>query len=76
MSDRKEELRKALHVEESEDGGGEEERETNVPFWKRTKTLGSGRWKTKINWGTVLVIVGFILFLITWFIFKPMTGGT
>ncbi len=29
-------------------------------------------YRTKVNWGTWVLIAGFIAFLVTWFIVKPM----
>jgi len=32
-------------------------------------------YSNKKNWGFWVLIIGFIAFLITWFIVKPLVGG-
>ncbi len=36
------------------------------------KKVGKGRSKTQLNWGFVVLILGFVLFCVTWFVLKPM----
>jgi hypothetical protein len=62
VSDRKDELKKALGLEE------EEENEDEVKPKKKW-------YHTKINWGFWVLIIGFFLWAIFYFIIKPRFGG-
>jgi len=39
------------------------------------KQVGKGKWSTKLNWGFWVLVGGFVLFAITWFLIKPTIGG-
>ncbi len=39
------------------------------------RQIGKGKWSTKLNWGFFVLVGAFVLFLITWFIIRPMIGG-
>lgn len=36
------------------------------------RRIKSPWYKTKMNWGTWVLIIGFVAYLITWFVIKPM----
>jgi hypothetical protein len=38
----------------------------------KNKQVGKGRFSTRINWGFLILIVGFVAFCVTWFVLKPM----
>jgi len=38
----------------------------------KQKRIGRGKFSTRINWGFVLLLIGFTAFCVTWFILKPM----
>jgi len=86
---RREELKRALGEEEPEEEEYyESDEEGQGPMYqdynnyerrnplRRGRVYGSGWRRTRVNWGFWLLVGAFLLFLITWFILKPMlTGG-
>lgn len=46
-----------------------------VSSLKRGKVVGRGVLKTRLNWGLIVLIAAFVLFLITQFVIRPMVGG-
>lgn len=69
MSNREEELRKVIEDEKPE---VEEEEASRWDFRNRAN------WKFSLGrkrWGFWLLVLGFVLFLVSQFIIKPMMGG-
>lgn len=65
MSDRREELKKVLKQ------GGIDTGPTKSGL-TRGPTFGKGKLKTRINWGFWVLLGAFLLFIVTWFVLRPM----
>ena len=42
---------------------------------RRGTVVGRGRFRTRINWGFWVMIGAFVVFLVTWFILRPLMIG-
>lgn len=89
MDDRKNALRKALGQDHPSVYQGRtttatpsrqtyskgDPRFTSNSSLRRGKVVGRGVFRTRLNWGVIVLVAAFVLFLITQFIIRPMVGG-
>ena len=66
MSDRKEELKKALGYKEDEPSEGK------GSSLEKGRVYGKGKLRTRVNWGFWVLFGAFLLFVVTWFVLRPM----